>query len=153
MSFCFLVSGFMVPKFQGSIVICPTVQLSNCPTVQLSNCRSPTADRRPPTDQNPLKDKNKSEKDLNHFILSNSHIAIGNNLWIIVIFVIAVSKDMLTKDKVIKTIAELPDHFSLDELIDKLIFIEKVQKGLDESLAEKVYSKEEAAKKLSKWLK
>ena len=60
---------------------------------------------------------------------------------------------MLTKDTVIKTVSELPDHFSLDELIDRLIFIEKVQKGMEESLADKVYSKEEAAKRLSKWLK
>jgi hypothetical protein len=60
---------------------------------------------------------------------------------------------MLTKDKVIRTISELPDHFSLDVLIDRLIFIEKVQKGLEESKTDKVYSKEEAAKRLSKWLK
>jgi hypothetical protein len=60
---------------------------------------------------------------------------------------------MLTKDKVLKTISELPDHFSLDELIDRLIFIEKVQKGMEESLADKVYSKDEASKRLSRWLK
>lgn len=60
---------------------------------------------------------------------------------------------MLTKEKVIKTVSNLPDNFSLDELIDKLIFIEKVQKGLEDSLADKVYSKEDATKRLSKWLK
>jgi hypothetical protein len=60
---------------------------------------------------------------------------------------------MLTKENVIKTVSKLPDNFTLDELIDKLIFIEKVQKGLEESLADKVYSKEEAEKRLSKWLK
>ena len=60
---------------------------------------------------------------------------------------------MLTKENVIKTVSKLPDSFSLDELIDKLIFIDKVQKGLEDSLANKVYSKEEAEKKLSKWLK
>jgi hypothetical protein len=60
---------------------------------------------------------------------------------------------MLTKEKVIKTVSNLPDNFSLDELIDKLIFIEKVQKGLENSLSDKVYSKEEAKIKLSKWLK
>ena len=60
---------------------------------------------------------------------------------------------MLTKEKVIKTVSNLPDNFSLDELIDKLIFIEKVQKGLEDSLADKVNSREEAKNKLSKWLK
>ena len=60
---------------------------------------------------------------------------------------------MLTKENVIKTVSKLPENFSLDELIDELIFIEKVQKGLDESHKNKVYSKEEAKKRLSKWLK
>ena len=53
---------------------------------------------------------------------------------------------MLTKEKVINTISKLPDSFSLDEIIDKLIFMDKVQKGMEESLADKVYSKEEAKK-------
>jgi hypothetical protein len=60
---------------------------------------------------------------------------------------------MLTKENVIKTVSNLPDHFSLDELIDRLIFIDKVQKGLEESLADKVITKELAKKRLSKWLK
>ena len=40
---------------------------------------------------------------------------------------------MLTKENVIKTVSKLPDSFGLNELIDKLLFIEKVQKGFDES--------------------
>lgn len=60
---------------------------------------------------------------------------------------------MLTKEKVLKTISNLPDNFSLDDLVDQLIFIEKVQKGLDESVADRVFSKEETKKRLSKWLK
>ena len=60
--------------------------------------------------------------------------------------------DMLTKENVINTVSKLPDNFSLDEIIDKLIFIDKVQKGMEESLADRVYSKEEAKKRLSKWL-
>jgi hypothetical protein len=60
---------------------------------------------------------------------------------------------MLTKENVIKTVSKLPDSFSLDELIDKLLFIDKVQKGLEESFADKVHSKEEAKNRLSKWLK
>ena len=60
---------------------------------------------------------------------------------------------MLTKENVINTVSKLPDNFSLDEIIDKLIFIDKVQKGMEDSLANNVYSKEEAKKRLSKWLK
>lgn len=60
---------------------------------------------------------------------------------------------MLTKDNVIKTISKFPDNFTLDELVDKLIFMDKVDRGLEQSLANKVSSQDEAKKKLSKWLK
>ena len=60
---------------------------------------------------------------------------------------------MLTKENVIKTIAKLPDNFGLDELIDKLIFIDKVEKGLDQSINNQILSENQAKKKLAKWLK
>ena len=60
---------------------------------------------------------------------------------------------MLTKDNVLKTISKFPDSFSLDELVDKLIFMDKVEKGLEQSLNNKVHTHEEAKKRLSKWLK
>jgi uncharacterized protein YheU (UPF0270 family) len=60
---------------------------------------------------------------------------------------------MLTKEKVIKTISKLPDNFTLDELVDKLIFTDKVDNGLKQSLDNKVHSEEEAKTRLSKWLK
>jgi hypothetical protein len=40
---------------------------------------------------------------------------------------------MLTKRKVIETISKFPDKFSLDELVDKMILIQKIEKGLEES--------------------
>jgi hypothetical protein len=60
---------------------------------------------------------------------------------------------MLTKHSVLKTISKLPENFNLDELIDKLIFIDKVEKGLDQSLKNQVLSESQAKKKLAKWLK
>lgn len=36
----------------------------------------------------------------------------------------------MDKKKVLETINDLPDKFDLDELIEKLIFIEKVEEGL-----------------------
>jgi len=60
---------------------------------------------------------------------------------------------MLTKIKVIKTISTFPDNFTLDELVEKLIFMDKVERGLEQSLANNVFSEEEAKKKLSKWLR
>jgi hypothetical protein len=60
---------------------------------------------------------------------------------------------MLTKDSVIKTISKFPEHFTLDELVDKLIFMDKVEKGLEQSLSNNVLSEEEVSKRLTKWLK
>ncbi len=47
---------------------------------------------------------------------------------------------MLTKDNVIRTISKFPDIFTLDELVDKLIFMDKVERGLEQSLTDKVIS-------------
>jgi hypothetical protein len=60
---------------------------------------------------------------------------------------------MLTKNEVIKTISNLPDSFSIDELIDRLIFIDKVEKGIAQSDENFVFSKLQAKKRLAKWLK
>jgi predicted transcriptional regulator len=50
---------------------------------------------------------------------------------------------MLTKEKVNKTVNRLPDSFTIYELIDQLIFIEKVEEGYEQSEAGKVVSNED----------
>lgn len=60
---------------------------------------------------------------------------------------------MLTKDKLNKTINKLPDSFTIDELIDQLIFIEKVEEGLQQSDAGKVVSNEDVKLMIDKWSK
>ena len=60
---------------------------------------------------------------------------------------------MLTKDNVIKTISKFPDTFTLDELVDKLIFMDKVERGLDQSINNRVHTHDEARERLGKWLK
>jgi len=39
---------------------------------------------------------------------------------------------MLTKEKIIQSISDLPDEFSLDELVEKLIILEKIEIGLQQ---------------------
>ncbi|MFM2225126.1 MAG: hypothetical protein RJA07_1328 [Bacteroidota bacterium] len=60
---------------------------------------------------------------------------------------------MLTKGLVKKTIDKLPLSFTLDELIDELIFVEKVENGIAQSENNQTNSKQEAKAKLKKWLK
>ena len=47
---------------------------------------------------------------------------------------------MLTKEKLNKTIVNLPESFSIDELIDQLILIEKIEEGIKQSESGKVVS-------------
>mgnify|MGYP000253518289 FL=1 len=60
---------------------------------------------------------------------------------------------MITKTQIINSLDKLPDSLTIDQLVDHLIFVEKVEKGLGDSINERVNTKEEAKKKLSKWLK
>ncbi len=60
---------------------------------------------------------------------------------------------MLTKEKLNKTITNLPDSFTIDELIDQLIFIEKVEDGIKQSDEGKVISNEDVKLMIDKWSK
>jgi hypothetical protein len=51
---------------------------------------------------------------------------------------------MLTKSQVEKTLIDLPYTFSIDEIMDKLILISKIEEGLDDVKTGKVYSTKEA---------
>jgi len=60
---------------------------------------------------------------------------------------------MITKTQLIETLGKLPENLTIDQVIDHIIFVEKVQKGLADSTEGRVNSKEEAKLKLNKWLK
>ncbi|HKJ41217.1 MAG TPA: hypothetical protein VKA27_03945 [Sunxiuqinia sp.] len=58
---------------------------------------------------------------------------------------------MLTKNKVIETISKFPDQFSLDELVDRMILIQKVEQGLEESENSQITSDEDLDKEVNSW--
>ncbi|MCB9040355.1 MAG: hypothetical protein H6557_27340 [Lewinellaceae bacterium] len=60
---------------------------------------------------------------------------------------------MLVKEKVLETIRSLPEEFSLDELFERLILLEKINTGLQEVEEGKVVSQEEVKEKMKKWQK
>ena len=60
---------------------------------------------------------------------------------------------MPTKTQVFSTVEKMPEQFSIDQLIDKLIFIDKIETGLKQSESGNVNTKEQAKEKLSKWLR
>ncbi len=61
--------------------------------------------------------------------------------------------EMLDKKKVLKSIKELPDSFSLDELIDRVILLQKIEIGLEQSKSAQTFTNSVAKSKLKKWLK
>jgi hypothetical protein len=60
---------------------------------------------------------------------------------------------MITKAQIISSLDKLPEKLTIDQIVDHLIFIEKVQKGLDDSKSNRINTKEEAKEQLSKGLK
>ena len=60
---------------------------------------------------------------------------------------------MLTKDKLSRATKNLPDSFTIDDLIDQLIFIEKVEEGIRQSELGKVVSNEDVKLIIEKWSK
>jgi len=60
---------------------------------------------------------------------------------------------MITKTQLKSISDKLPETFTIDDVIDGLIFVQKVQIGLEQSREGIVNTKIEAEEKLSKWLK
>ena len=60
---------------------------------------------------------------------------------------------MLTKTQVTKSLEGLPESFSIDQLIDKILFMKKINEALIESEQGKVVSNEEVSNIISKWSK
>jgi hypothetical protein len=60
---------------------------------------------------------------------------------------------MLNKEKVKAEIENLPEEFSIDELVERLILIEKVEKGILQSQAGEVISESDLDKEMEKWFK
>ena len=60
---------------------------------------------------------------------------------------------MLIKEKVLEALQSLPGEFSLDELVERLILLEKVEIALKQVEEGKTLSQEEAKEKMRKWQK
>ncbi len=55
---------------------------------------------------------------------------------------------MLTKAQVLKSINALPDHFSLDELIERFLFLNDLEMRLQESKSGKLTDHEDFKKEM-----
>ncbi len=59
----------------------------------------------------------------------------------------------MKKTKVLEAVNSLPDEFPLEEVIERLILLEKIEKGMEQVRQKQVVSTAEAKKRLQKWLK
>ena len=57
----------------------------------------------------------------------------------------------MKRDKAIDTVKELPVEFELEQLMEKLVFVEKVEKGLEQADQGKVTSHEKVKEMTKKW--
>ncbi len=60
---------------------------------------------------------------------------------------------MLIKEKVLEAIQSLPAQFSIDDLVERLIVLHKIETGLKQAAEGKTLTTQEAKEKLQKWLK
>jgi hypothetical protein len=60
---------------------------------------------------------------------------------------------MLKKTKIKEVIENFPEEISIDDFIDKLVLIEKAERGNKQSENGEVFSEEELEKEMEKWFK
>lgn len=58
---------------------------------------------------------------------------------------------MITKLKLKEQIENFPEEFSIDELVERLIFVEKVERGNNASEKENIISESELDNEIEKW--
>ncbi len=58
---------------------------------------------------------------------------------------------MLTKEKIIDGIKRLPEPFTIDDVLDQIILVSKIEKGLEQSENGLIVSDEKADERIAKW--
>lgn len=59
----------------------------------------------------------------------------------------------MNKQAAIDSIKEMPQNFELDELFERLLVIEKIERGREDVKNKQTFTHEEAKEELKKWLK
>ena len=60
---------------------------------------------------------------------------------------------MLTKDKVKKAVDKLPEEFTVDQIVEQLVILNKIKEGLKDIEEGKVYSTDQVKQDFKRWLK
>ncbi|HCI71226.1 MAG: hypothetical protein ABJ387_09915 [Balneola sp.] len=60
---------------------------------------------------------------------------------------------MITKAKLKAHIDQFPDELSIDELIDRLVFIDKLEKRIEKSESGDIISEKEVEQEMKEWFR
>ena len=60
---------------------------------------------------------------------------------------------MLTKDKVRKTVDRLPEKFTVDQIVEELVILNRIEEGLKDIEEGRVFTTDQVKKELKTWLK
>ena len=60
---------------------------------------------------------------------------------------------MLTKDKVKKTIDRMPESFTVDQVVEELVILNKIEEGLKDIEENRVFTTNQVKQELRGWLK
>lgn len=60
---------------------------------------------------------------------------------------------MLTKDKVRKRLDRLPESFTVEQIVEELIVLNKIEEGLKDIENENVFTTDQVKEELKTWLK
>ncbi|MDZ4680520.1 MAG: hypothetical protein SH848_18435 [Saprospiraceae bacterium] len=60
---------------------------------------------------------------------------------------------MITKTQLKETLEQFPEKFTLDELIDKIILLDKIERGNQQSENGETIQEEALDKEMQKWFK
>ena len=59
----------------------------------------------------------------------------------------------MNKEKLMETIKDMPQDFELETLMEKLVFIEKVEKGLEQLESGNTITHEQVKQRVKQWSK
>jgi len=62
-------------------------------------------------------------------------------------------QNMLNREKIIETLKKMPDHVSLDEVLDRIILLDKIETGLEQSEKGQITPDDKIDDKFPEWLK
>ncbi len=60
---------------------------------------------------------------------------------------------MDTKQQILKAIEELPDNANVEDALERLYLLYKIDKGIKQANAGELVSQDEARQRMAKWLK